>query len=328
MRELSKGESFHNLTVMFRDYEYEDAIRSTGKSARPFYRCKCGCGNETTVVVYDLIRENTKSCGCLKKKTGVELGSKRRVDLTGSVVNNLLVIGIDESYDAGAGKHIRWMCECLKCGNTKSIRSSELTSGSAQDCGCGKVERYNNGQLNDLSGMVFGNLTVIGRDMSGNKRSGTHARWVCRCELCGKSESISSETLTRYGKDRCTKCMKLSVGEEKINDLLSDAGVSFVRNRAYADCKFEKTGWALRFDFIVSNFDDCSVYMIEFDGIQHFKKIPHWDGKIDHVGRLERDESKNRWCKEHGVPLIRIPYTHLKDLNMDDLTPSKTEFLI
>lgn len=328
MRELSDGESFHHLTVMFRDYEYEDALKNTGKRVRPFYRCKCDCGNETTVVVYDLLRENTKSCGCLKKKAGAKLGSKRRINLTGAIINNLRVIGIDASCDTGPGKHIHWVCECLKCGNTKSIRSSELTSGIVQDCGCGKVERYNNGQLNALSGMVFGNLTVIERDSYNSKRNGTHARWVCRCELCGNVESISSEVLTRYGKDRCTRCMKLSVGEEKICDLLTEAGVSFVRNRAYADCKFEKTGWALRFDFIVNNFDGQSVYMIEFDGIQHFKKVPHWDGKIDYVGRVERDEAKNRWCKEHGIPLIRIPYTHLKDLNINDLTPSLTEFLI
>lgn len=328
MRELSKGESYNNLTVMFRDFEYEGSLRNAGKSVRPYYRCKCDCGNETTIVVYDLLRGNTKSCGCLKKKTGEKLGSMRHVDLVGAIVNDLRVISTDESSDTGSGKHLYWMCECLRCGNIKSIRSSELTSRTVQDCGCGKVERYNNGRLKDLSGMVFGNLAVIERDFSNSKRNGIHARWVCRCELCGNVESVSSGTLTRYGKDRCTKCMKLSVGEEKICDLLTNAGVSFIRNRAYADCKFEKTGCALRFDFIVNDFDNQSVYMIEFDGIQHFKKVPHWDGKIDHVGRIERDEAKNRWCMGHNIPLIRIPYTRLKDLNINDLTPSKTEFLI
>jgi len=37
---------------------------------------------------------------------------------------------------------------------------------------------------------------------------------------------------------------------------------------------------------------------------------------------------KNQWCKENNIPLIRIPYTHLKDLQIKDLMLETTKFLI
>jgi len=328
MKEVSVGEKFSNLTVLYRDTEYEDGLKLSGKSVRPYYRCKCQCGNETTVIVYNLLRGITKSCGCLKHQNGIKVGSNRKIDLAGMVFNKMLVMHRDANQDSGSGKHVYWICECQKCGTIRSIRSSDLLSGTVQDCGCGKTERSNNGQLNDIAGQIFGNLTVIKRDMANGKRSGRHARWLCKCGLCGAIESIDSSTLTRYGKDRCTKCMKTSVGEEIISELLTHAGIEFERNKSYLDCKFQDTGWALRFDFIVHNYDAYPVYMIEFDGIQHFRKIPIWENAINYDGRVARDTAKNDWCKEHCIPLIRIPYTHLKSICMNDLTPSTTEFLI
>lgn len=331
VRELCAGESYGNLTVMFRDFEYEDSLRSAGRPVRPYYRCRCSCGNDTTIIVYDIIRGNTRSCGCLRNKAHVEAGKKRRAELAGTIVNDLLVLGIDESKrtgGAGGGKHAYWICRCLKCGESRSFRSSDLTGGIAKDCGCGKAERRKNGRLKDLSGVVFGNLSVIGRDYIDGEKSGHHARWLCRCGLCGGVESVSSAMLTQYGKDRCRRCAKMPAGEEKIYDLLVGAGISFVHNRKFADCKFDETGGALRFDFIVKDFDNQNIYMIEYDGIQHFKKVPHWESKIDYEGRIKRDEAKNSWCSEHNIPLIRIPYTRLNKLNMDDITPSKTKFLI
>jgi hypothetical protein len=37
---------------------------------------------------------------------------------------------------------------------------------------------------------------------------------------------------------------------------------------------------------------------------------------------------KNQWCKENNIPLIRIPYTHLKDLSIEDLILETSKFKI
>jgi len=37
---------------------------------------------------------------------------------------------------------------------------------------------------------------------------------------------------------------------------------------------------------------------------------------------------KNQWCKENNIPLIRIPYTHLQDLCLEDLQLETSQFII
>ena len=34
---------------------------------------------------------------------------------------------------------------------------------------------------------------------------------------------------------------------------------------------------------------------------------------------LERDVIKNKFCIEHNIPLVRIPYNKLQSLTLDDL---------
>lgn len=54
----------------------------------------------------------------------------------------------------------------------------------------------------DLTGMVFGNLTVLARLPTDNKNT----KWLCRCE-CGKEKSLSRYTLIR-GEGQSCSCGK------------------------------------------------------------------------------------------------------------------------
>ena len=62
-----KGERFGRLVVL--NFE-------TVKDKRSYWRCQCDCGNYKTVRG-DLLKYNkVKSCGCLKKETGLEKAKK------------------------------------------------------------------------------------------------------------------------------------------------------------------------------------------------------------------------------------------------------------
>jgi len=37
---------------------------------------------------------------------------------------------------------------------------------------------------------------------------------------------------------------------------------------------------------------------------------------------------KNTYCKEHNIPLIRIPYTHYNDLCIEDLLLETSNYII
>lgn len=306
------GMKFNELTVL--------AIDERNKSCT----CRCSCDKETTVRIYDLISENTKSCGHLKHNPQQK---KMRERLLNREFGNLTVVSIDENKQYQGGKHLYYICKCGLCGQTKSVRSCDLTSGRVVDCGCNKSKRISNGQIIDLSNKEFGHLKVLEKDNCSNQKPGTHARWVCKCNLCGRTESVSSAMLLQYGKDRCKICAGISMGEKKIYEILTENNIPFIHDKPYLDCKCEDTGGYPRFDFRINQFSDCD-YMIEFDGEQHYKPIPMYDNSLSFESRIKRDRFKNQWCKDHNIPMIRIPYTRLKKLSLDDLRLQTTNYLI
>ena len=80
-----------------------------------------------------------------------------------------------------------------------------------------------------------------------------------------------------------------------------------------------------RFDFYIID----KQYCIEYDGETHYQANLHgWHDKEQLKQQQERDEIKNQYCKEHNIPLIRIPYTHLKDLCIDDLRLETSQYII
>ena len=81
--------------------------------------------------------------------------------------------------------------------------------------------------------------------------------------------------------------------------------------------------WA-SFDFYIDN-----KYIIEYDGETHYRKNLHgWHTEERLLKQWERDIIKNKWCLENNIPLIRIPYTHLKDLCIDDLKLETSKFIV
>lgn len=112
-----------------------------------------------------------------------------------------------------------------------------------------------------------------------------------------------------------------SVGEEKIFNLLRDNNYAFEVEKSFDSLRYEQGGIP-RFDFYVEN-----KYLIEYDGKQHFLENYGW--KVNSLEeQKEKDNYKNNWCKDNNIPLIRIPYTHLKDLCIEDLLLETSTFII
>lgn len=86
--------------------------------------CTCSCGGSVVCRLGDLKSGRTTSCGCAKKGNNTK-------DLTGNKYLRLTAI----SRDVGG----KWLCLC-DCGNTKLVRSAQLTNGSIRSCGCLRAE--------------------------------------------------------------------------------------------------------------------------------------------------------------------------------------------
>lgn len=253
-------------------------------------------------------------------------------DLTGKVFGSLEVIRFDNCAKAGSGKHYKWICKCLLCGSEKSIRGSDLRSGRITDCGCSAKVKVSNSlsKADQMIGKKFGHLEVLDRDYSMSQGCGRHAWWICKCDLCGRIESISGQRLrSKFEvKDRCSRCCHNSIGEAKICEILADNGLAFSREKTYPTCKNPSTGYNLRFDFCVRDNQTGEDYLIEYDGEQHYHPAPNWDDTYGLEDRKRYDSIKTHWCIDNGVSLIRIPYTRLRTLCIEDLQLSTSQFLV
>lgn len=97
------------------------------KSGRPAWVCRCECGNETTVISYNLTSGKIKSCGKHKEL--------KYDDLTGKIFGRLTVLEQTRN-DKGL---IAYKCHC-ECGRDIVMSVYSLVRG-ADSCGCARYER-------------------------------------------------------------------------------------------------------------------------------------------------------------------------------------------
>lgn len=91
------------------------------------------------------------------------------IDLTGQKFGKLEVICKDTERKA---REAYWICKC-DCGNMYSTRGTSLRNGRTTSCGCDLREKHKRANYIDLTGQVFGELTVLSLDID-NPAGGSH----------------------------------------------------------------------------------------------------------------------------------------------------------
>ena len=215
-----------------------------------------------------------------------------------------------ERTNTKRGKRSDYYCKflCSFCGTKFYSTISSVSSGHCRSCGCqqreaaiqlGKNKRY------DLLGKRFGKLIVI--QDSNRRTKDRHAYWKCQCD-CGNICEVSSRELLNGSTASCG-CLR-SKGEQKIQDILQKNNVLFYPQYSFNDCINPKTGWKLKFDFYLPDYNCC----IEYDGKQHFEQSKGSWCKESLESRQNKDKIKNDYCKKKGIKLIRIAYTEFENI--------------
>lgn len=234
-----------------------------------------------------------------------------RINLIGQKYNKLTVI--EETSKRDSSGCIIWKCLC-DCGNITYASSNALRSNHKQSCGCANKDQVKQiGYKNciDMTNQKFGRLTVIKKS---DVRKDRKVCWECEC-LCGSRIIVTGVGL-RKGNIQSCGCLK-SLGEEKISKLLTSNNILFEREKIFNDFK------PYRYDFYVNN-----QYVIEYDGKQHFQDYC-WGKEVHSViDSQKRDKLKNDYCFKNNIPILRIPYTHLENLTLEDLQLETSQFLL
>jgi hypothetical protein len=251
------------------------------------------------------------------------------VDMTGKKYGMLTIIERAENDRFGKAQ---WLCQC-DCGNKKIINGSSIRKGLTVSCGCKKnaaIKAYNESKVVNEIGNIYGFLTVVSRNYDKELQKDGRAMWNCKCE-CGNTYVVSGKLL-REGKVTSCGCRTQSKGAYAVEQLLQKNNINYAKEYAQ-DVRKEKIyqHHKARFDFAIFK-DNKLAYFIEYDGQQHFEdqcnKISGWCTPEKYKITKERDTLKNEWCKENNIPLIRIPYTHLDDLYIEDLLLETSTFIV
>lgn len=165
-------------------------------------------------------------------------------------------------------------------------------------------------------GQVYGLFEVL--EIKPSTEFGEHqSRGIVKCRLCGKTRECLFHHLTN--KNVACECFgNQSTGERLVSEWLKEHNIKYKFQLIYDDLKDVNV---LRYDFGIYGDNNKIIKIVEFDGEQHFQEPGSFynpDGLVQ-----KHDKMKNEYAAKHNIPLLRIPYTEV--LNMDKLL---TDFLL
>lgn len=220
------------------------------------------------------------------------------IDLTGQRFGRLIVIKRDISKPKGHGKPVYWICKC-DCGTIKSVKACHLKDGSIQSCGCLHKEIVSKIFTKDITNQKFDYLTAI-KPLYVNNHKETV--WLCECD-CG---NLCEKSIGELNDDRrikhCGHLFVKSVGEEKIKDILDKNNISYKREYSFPDLKGDKL--PLRFDFAIFDKNEKLAYLIEYNGIFHYKEIEGFSTKENLEKQQKYDKLKKDYCSRKSITLL------------------------
>ena len=307
-----------------KQFGYLTVIEKTDKrkGGAVIWLCQCQCGDQKEVTSGELNSKRVTSCGCKKHESKFE-------DLTEQRFGRL--VALRPTGEKTSKRCMIWECQC-DCGNVTRVSTDQLKkgeNGGTKSCGCITKEhmrKLGEQRALDLTGARFGKLTVI--EKMKERDSNGRIMWLCECS-CSDHNKIQVSTLNlRRGHTSSCGCLGKSKGEYYIEKLLKENNITFEKQKTFDTCIYPDTNYHLYYDFFVEN-----KYLIEYDGEQHF--TPRQFGGISKEIAEEqfqktnaRDLFKNKWCMDNNIILIRIPYSHLAQLTLEDLDINKSNFIV
>lgn len=266
------------------------------------WHCTClACGKDVVMSSYHIKKQ--KSCGCIGVKRNQE---RRTLDFKGKTVGRLFIEKRLEDYiKPSGGADRRWQCLC-ECGTRCVKTTSYLTHSPTPSCGCWKKEVTSEIKVKDLTGLIFGWLLVEERLKSKRTSGGnTKVQYKCKCLNCGGYKQVSAGDLVNGFVKSCG-CIK-SVGEKLVREWLNERSVNYTTQYYFKDLYVTNSQWPLMFDFAILNDEDNLLFLIEYQGEQHYRKVDK-EGKFGKQQREITDQMKKDYCSAHNISLFEIRY--------------------
>lgn len=253
------------------------------------------CGNINTISMRNQLKRYCAICSNKKRK------SKEEWQKLSDIKHNNDFIIIDDIRNGKQKVNILHK----KCGNiikmTMNNHINHLNGCKKCSKNSLKSNQYWIDNINEIWGTEFVLLEEV---INVNKKT------KIRHSLCGNVLEKTMDNLVR-SKRGCEICSKKAYGEEYIKEYLIKNNIKYIQQKSFKGLFNPKTNRSLKVDFYLPERN----IVIEVDGVQHYKSIPHWGGDKSHKDLLYRDGIKNKFFEANNIKLIRINNKKIKNID-------------
>ena len=192
----------------------------------------------------------------------------------------------------GSNKKIK--VKHLVCGNTYWVRQDKFINEGQRCAWCAShhsIQSYSK-RLSDVSKSRY--ILINNNEFKNSKSYATYL-----CTRCGRRFKQRADLMLQgYGCPYCNQ----STGERLVDRVLSQVYQLEESQDFYYGYVLPNK---LHLDFYLPS----SNLAIEYDGKQHYVPVDYFGGEEGFKKIQDRDRKKDKYCKEYGIKLIRIPYT-------------------
>ena len=271
---IVKGDTFEDWTV--------ESLSYIDEKGNDYYKCSCSCG-----VLKDI------RGAYLKSGESTSCGGFKHFDLTGKAFGDLTVLKYSHK-DKNRKSHYECLCSC---GYVKIIRGDSLTGGSTKTCG--------RKEHNSLIGRSFYRWKVI--EVS-HIDVHENVYYTCKCS-CGNIRDVRGKHLLSGGSTSCG-CSTEYKGEVRIRQYFESKTEFVYKEQVEYEGLLSKDGKRnlISDGALYDNYGNL-MFMIEYDGIQHYEYRPFFHrSKKDFDEQVRRDRLKDDYCSKNGINMLRIAY--------------------
>lgn len=253
---------------------------------------QCVCGEVFTTSWNNFYRVGKRQCN----ECGSNIKAKKKLKTNQWFLKEVYNLVGDEYtlLEKYKGMRFKIRVKHNKCGNEYYVHPGHFLKG----CRCPKCRRPNYHRDTDqfrreVAELSDGEYSLIGEYI------GSDDHTLIRHNICGHEWSIIPYAFLRGV--RCPICKTVSRGEKAIIKMLKCIDLTFIHQKRFHDCIHNRQ---LPFDFYIPSLNLC----IEYQGEQHYNPVSIFGGDKEFNKTRLRDYIKTNYCRQHNIPLLRIPY--------------------
>lgn len=248
-------------------------------------------------------------------------------DMIGKTYNNFTVLRRASKEEATWNSNeTPLLIKCNDCGYEWVARRGDILKEVIICPECGEAVGRGHWDKSKI-GMRFGYLTIIDKAPTHRSEGGNYTcYWTCQCD-CGNIVNVSQDHLfgrrggDHHGRTISCGCATKSSGQIKMEQICTALKINFK-----PEYRINEFSPYAPFDIGILDKEGQLLGLMEYDGEQHFREVELWGGEEKLKIQQERDNRKNKYCEENGIPLFRIPYTDYDELSVKYLFSKFPEF--